>query len=111
MSKNVQLVKLVNNELLIGDVEDVESDPVVINKPFQVGVIQDQLALIDFNSQLGRGEGLSFARANVLYVFKANEQVEELYLEKSTGIQMAGAGIGGGGEGLTQELDLNDLTS
>lgn len=109
MSKNVQLVKLVNNELLVADVSQ-DGDNVVLDKPFQVALVPteqgDQMAFIDFNSQLGKADVLRIKESQVLYQFEANDAVEASYIQRSSGIELAGAGAGG-----APQLDISDLTS
>ena len=103
MSKNVQLVKLVNNEFLIGDVTE-DSVTITINKPFQIGVVENQIAFIDFNNQLEDGDALEVERHNILYTFAASEAVVTSYIERSTGIELATVGS------LAPEVDFSDLS-
>lgn len=99
---SVQLVKMLNNELLIGNVTE-NDDSLTIDKPFQVGVINDQLAFIDFNNQLGDCDTLTIALNHVLYRWEANEDVKKDYISRSSGIELATSNA--------PELDLSNLTS
>ena len=109
MSKNIQLVKLVNNELMIGDVVD-NDDSITIKKSFQLGMVRDpegrdQMVFMDLNEHLGNCEELTIQKTNVLYSWPASSEVETSYIQRSTGIELVTRGT------TAPELDLSNLAN
>lgn len=89
MNEKVALVKLVNGELLIGVAQyGLKGDTLEITKPLQIGVVQDQIAFIDFNGQLSDDEKIVVSKHNVLYQYTASEPVAVSYHNRTSNIQL-----------------------
>jgi len=91
MNKNVHMVKLINGELLIG-VLTIGDDAYVLHRAYQVAIVpnpdtgQDGLAFLDFNGHFTDEKDLRIPTRSVLYSLKANNHMQQLYLERDSNI-------------------------
>lgn len=106
---NLKLVKLVNSELLIGDLEETV-DEFLLKKSIQLLIFQGQdgspqLALVDMNSNIGNTEVLRLSKNSLLYTFDPNDEIIRAYQEKISGLIIPKAGSH------VPKLDLSSLSN
>ena len=81
MSRNIGLVKLVNGEILIGDITDKEDGHIQVENSIQMVATQNGAGFLPFNSTIGDDSRLLIKDKNVLYTFSANEDLISSYDE------------------------------
>lgn len=83
----ILVTKLKNGEILVGKTENVVKElAVIIKDSLQVILTNEGISFINFNSQLGDNPDIVVSSNDVLYQYKAKQEIVDFYEQQFSNI-------------------------